>query len=130
MLLTGHPHELGVRHSLMADSLALHVVLALFLIKLSLLLCCCILILLVLADQIIHVTFCLCEFHLIHSFSCVPMQECFAAEHCCEELSNSFEHFLNGCRITKESDCHLQALGRNVTDASLDVVGDPLNEVR
>ena len=39
------------------------------------------LILLILGNQIIHVGLGFCEFHLIHTFSCIPVKECFATEH-------------------------------------------------
>merc|ERR1740117_148384 len=111
------------------DSLRLHVIFTFFLIKLSLLLRCSILVLLVLGDKIVHVGFSLCEFHLVHALSCVPMQECFAAEHGSEVLGNAFEHFLNRGGVSCEGDSHLQALGWNVAHAALDVVRDPLDEV-
>merc|ERR1711953_895733 len=59
-----------------------HVVLALFLIKLTFLLCGSILVLLVFGNQVVHVALSLCELHLVHAFSDVPMQECLAPEHC------------------------------------------------
>merc|ERR1719313_2016005 len=79
-----------------ASSLAVHVVLTFLLIKFSLFLGCGILVLLVLTDQIVHVTFCFGKFHFVHTFTCVPMQECLASEHSCEVLSHTLEHLLNG----------------------------------
>merc|ERR1712185_465961 len=91
-------------------SLALHVILTFFLIELTFFLGCGVLILLILGNEIIHVALSLGEFHLVHSFACVPVQECLAAEHGCEELCNALEHFLNCCGVAQEGNCHLQAL--------------------
>merc|ERR1719433_727909 len=108
---------------------SLHIVLALLLVKLTLFFGGSILILLVLRHQIIHVALCFCEFHLVHSFPSVPMQESLAAEHGGEELRHALEHFLNSSAVACERDCHFQALRRNVADARLDVVRNPLHEV-
>merc|ERR1719453_2090750 len=70
----------------------LHVILTLFLVEFSLFLGSRILVLLVLRDKIIHVGLSLCELHLVHSLTCVPMKEGLAAEHGCEELSHALEH--------------------------------------
>merc|ERR1719231_1309015 len=107
----------------------LHVIFALLLIELSLFLRSGILVLLVLGDKIVHIGFSLCKLHLVHTFSCVPMKECFTAEHSSEVLRDAFEHFLNRRGISCECDSHLQAFGWNVAHAGLDVVRDPFNEV-
>merc|ERR1712032_174992 len=107
----------------------LHVVLTLLLVELTLLLGCGILVLLVLRDKIVHVALSLGELHLIHTFSRVPVKECLAAEHGSEVLGNTFEHLLNGRGISQESNGHLKTLRRNVTNRSLDVVGNPLDKV-
>merc|ERR1719327_1759572 len=104
--------------------------LTLLLIELTLLLGGGVLVLLVLRDEVVHVALCLCEFHLVHALACVPMQEGLAAEHGGEILGHSLEHLLDGSGIARERDSHLQALWRDVADGSLDVLGDPLNEVR
>jgi hypothetical protein len=88
-----------------------------------------ILVLLVLRDQIIHVGFSFSEFHLVHSFSSVPMQEGLSSEHTGELFSNSLEHLLDGSAVSNEGDSHLQSLRGDITDGALHVVGDPLNEV-
>merc|ERR1712187_424011 len=98
---------------------SLHIVLALLLVKLSLLFSSCILILLVLGNEIVHVAFSLGEFHLVHTLAGVPMQEGLTAEHGCEELGHTFEHLLNRSAVAGEGNCHLQALRRNITDACL-----------
>merc|ERR550525_1489326 len=103
--------------------LRLHVIFAL-------LLSCCILVLLVLGDQIVHVALCLCELHLVHTFTCVPMQECFSTKHCREVLCDAFEHLLNRCGVSCESNCHLQTLGWNVANRCFDIVGNPFHKVR
>mmetsp|Transcript_36256 Transcript_36256/g.54210 ORF Transcript_36256/g.54210 Transcript_36256/m.54210 type:complete len:202 (+) Transcript_36256:300-905(+) len=107
----------------------LHVVLALLLVKLALLLCSCVLVLLVLRDEVVHVALSLGELHLIHTLARVPMQEGLAAEHCCEVLSHAFEHFLDRCGVAGKRHRHLEALGRDVTNGGLDVVGDPFHKV-
>merc|ERR1712217_308947 len=66
-------------------------------------------------DQVVHVALGLRELHLIHTLTCVPMQEGLAAEHC--------------CGVPGKSHRHLQALRWDVADTCLDVVGDPLHEV-
>merc|ERR1712190_197986 len=104
--------------------------LTLLLVELTLLLGSGVLVLLVLRNEVVHVALCLCELHLVHALTSVPMQESFSAEHSSEVLSHAFEHFLNGGGIARERDSHLQALRRNVADRSLDVLGNPLDEVR
>merc|ERR1711920_627324 len=105
-----------------------HVILTLFLIELSLFFCGRILILLVLGDEIIHVGLRFCKLHLIHSFSCVPVQESFAPEHCRKVFCNTLEHLLNRGGVARKSDCHFQPLWWNVADARFDVVRNPLYE--
>ncbi len=60
----------------------------------------------------------------------VPVQESLAAEHGRELLADALEHLLDGGGVAHESGRHLEALGRDVTDGRLDVVGDPLYKVR
>merc|ERR1719329_422136 len=108
----------------------LHVILTLLFVELSLLFCGCILVLLILTDQIIHVALGFCEFHFVHALSCVPVKEGFATEHRGEVLGNSLEHFLDGSGVSSKRDRHLQALGRNIAHRCLDVVWNPLHEVR
>merc|ERR1712003_28539 len=57
------------------------------------------------------------------------MQEGLASEHRGKVFCHALEHFLDGCRITQKSDCHLQALGRNVAYRCFNVVGNPFNEI-
>merc|ERR1712224_532819 len=104
-----------------------HVVLALLLIELTLLLGGGILILLVLRHKIIHVGFGLGEFHLVHALTSVPVQESLAAEHSSEVLRDALEHLLNGSAVARKGDGHLESLWRNVADAGLDVVRNPLD---
>merc|ERR1712048_387921 len=108
---------------------SLHIILALFFVELPLFLSCGILILLVLGDEVVHIAFSFREFHFIHTFTGVPVQKGFAAEHRSEILCNTLAHFLDCCCISKECHCHLQSFGRDVTDSCLDVFGDPLNEI-
>merc|ERR1712195_54565 len=58
------------------------------------------------------------------------MKEGLAAEHSGELLSNTLEHFLDGGGVSEEGNGHLESLWWDVTDGGLDVVGDPLDEVR
>merc|ERR1712160_1322 len=90
------------------------VVFALFLVELTLLIRCGILVLLVLRHQVIHVRLGLSELHLVHTLTCVPMQESLASKHCREIFSDALEHFLDGCRVSGEGHRHLQALRRDV----------------
>ncbi|KAK6298833.1 hypothetical protein J4Q44_G00303430 [Coregonus suidteri] len=57
------------------------------------------------------------------------MEESLTAEHSCELLRDALEQLLDGSAVSNEGGSHLEASGRNVTDCSLDVVGDPFNEV-
>merc|ERR1712048_786714 len=109
---------------------SLHIILALFFIELTLFLSCGILILLVLGDKVVHIAFSFREFHFIHTFTGVPVQKGFAAEHRSEILCNTLEHFLDCSCIPKELHCHLQSLWWDITHSCLDVIGDPLNEIR
>merc|ERR1712036_140371 len=58
------------------------------------------------------------------------MEEGLAAEHSSELLTDSLEHLLDGSGVSEEGDGHLESLGWDIADGRLDVVGDPLNEVR
>merc|ERR1712118_146594 len=104
--------------------------LTLLLIELTLLLGGGVLVLLVLRNEVVHVALCLRGLHLVHALACVPMQESLAAEHGGEILGHSLEHLLDGGGIARERDSHLQALWWDVADGSLDVLRDPLDEVR
>jgi len=87
------------------------------------------LVLLVFRNKVVHVRFSLSEFHLVHAFTGVPVEECLAAEHSGELLSNSLEHLLDGGGVSDEGRGHLEALRRDVADGRFDVVRDPLDEV-
>ncbi|GIX60839.1 cell differentiation protein [Babesia caballi] len=87
------------------------------------------LVLLVLADEVVHVGLRLGELHLVHALAGVPVKEGLAPEHGGELLRHTLEHVLDGGGVADEGDGHLQALGRDVADAGLGVVGDPLDEV-
>merc|ERR1719261_481513 len=106
-----------------------HVVLTLLFVELALLLGSGILVLLVLGDKIVHVALSLGELHLVHTLSSVPMQEGLTAEHGSEVLGHALEHLLDGGAVTSEGNGHLQTLWRDVTNAGLDVVRNPLDEV-
>ncbi len=58
------------------------------------------------------------------------MKEGLAAEHGSELLRDALEHLLHSSGVADEGSGHLETLGRDVADRGLDVVGDPLDEVR
>merc|ERR1719460_3332340 len=107
-----------------------HVVELLVLVELTLLLGGGVLVLLVLRDEVVHVGLSLGELHLVHALASVPVKEGLAAEHASELLGNALPHLLNGGGVAKEAGGHLEALRRDVAHGGLDVVGDPLDEVR
>merc|ERR1719167_1608571 len=72
-------------------------------LKFSLLLSSGILVLLVLRNKVIHVGLCLSEFHLIHTFSCVPMQESLAPKHSSKLFTDTFEELLDSRTVTNKS---------------------------
>ncbi|GMT14310.1 hypothetical protein PFISCL1PPCAC_5608, partial [Pristionchus fissidentatus] len=88
------------------------------------------LVLLILGDEIVHVALSLGELHLVHTLSGVPMEESLAAEHGCELLGDSLEELLDGSRVTNEGSSHLKSSGRDIAHCRLNVVGDPVDEVR
>ena len=87
------------------------------------------LVLLVLRHQVVHVALCLCEFHLVHTFTSIPMQESLAPEHSSELITNTLEELLNGGRVTNEGRGHLETTWGNRAEGGLNVVGNPLHEV-
>merc|ERR1719152_5507 len=107
----------------------LHIILALLLIELTFLLCSGILVLLIFRDQVIHVGLCLSELHLVHTLTCVPVEEGLAAEHGSEVLCHTLEHLLDCCGVPGKGNSHLEALRWDVANAHLDVVWNPLNKV-
>jgi len=90
----------------------------------------CVLVLLVFRDQVVHVGFSFGELHLVHTFAGVPVEEGLAPEHRSELLSHTLEHVLDGGGVSEEGDGHLESLGGDIAHGGLDVVGDPLDEVR
>jgi hypothetical protein len=88
------------------------------------------LILLIFRDEIVHVGFSFGEFHLVHTFTGVPMEEGLSTEHGGELFSNSLEHFLDGSGVSEESDGHLESLWWDIANTGFDVVGNPFDEVR
>merc|ERR1712048_880135 len=64
-----------------------------FFFKFTIFLSGSILILLVFRDQIVHVRFSFSEFHLIHTFTSVPVKKGFSSEHGGKLFRNSFEQF-------------------------------------
>ena len=87
-------------------------------------------ILLIFGDQVVHVGFGFSEFHFVHTFTSVPVEESFSSEHSGELFSDSLEHFLDSGGVTQESDGHLQSFGGDIANGRFDVIGDPFNEIR
>ena len=58
------------------------------------------------------------EFHFVHTFAGVPVQESLATEHAGVVLSDALEHFLDGGGIAEERDGHLQALRGDILNYS------------
>mmetsp|Transcript_11881 Transcript_11881/g.30750 ORF Transcript_11881/g.30750 Transcript_11881/m.30750 type:complete len:467 (-) Transcript_11881:15-1415(-) len=106
------------------------VLLAALLVELALLLGGRVLVLLVLRYQVVHVRLGLRKLHLVHALAGVPVEEGLAAEHGGELLGDALHHLLHAGRVAAEADRHLEALGRDVADRALEVVRDPLDEVR
>ena len=75
-----------------------------------------ILVLLVLRDKIVHVGLSLSEFHLVHTFTGVPMEEGLSAEHGSELFTNSLEHLLDGSGVSEEGNGHLETLWWDIAD--------------
>jgi len=73
-----------------------------------------VLVLLLFGDQVVHVGLSLSEFHLVHTFSSLPMKEGLSSEHSSELLCDSLEHFLHGGRVSDEAAGHLQSLRRDI----------------
>jgi len=86
--------------------------------------------LLILRNEIVHVGLGLGELHLVHTLSSVPMEESLSSEHSSELLTNSLEHLLDGGGVTEEGNGHLESLWWDIANSGLDVVWDPLDEVR
>ena len=72
----------------------------------------------------------LSEFHFVHAFTSVPMEESLSPEHSRELFTDSFEEFLDGCTVTNEGSRHLQTSRWDVTNSSLHIVWNPLDKVR
>merc|ERR1711865_152194 len=89
-----------------------------------------VLILLIFGNEIVHVGLGFGEFHLIHTFSSVPMEESLSSEHSSELFTNSLEHLLDGSGVTEEGNGHLKTLWWDIANSGFDVVWDPLNEIR
>merc|ERR1711953_992749 len=88
-----------------------------------------VLVLLVLAHQVVHVGLGLGELHLVHALTSVPVEESLPSEHSSELLGDPLEELLDGGGVANEGGGHLESSWWDVTDSSLDIVGDPLNKV-
>merc|ERR1711865_707718 len=89
-----------------------------------------VLVLLVFRDEIVHVRFGFGELHFVHTFASVPVKEGLSSEHRSELFGDTFEQFLDSGRVTDEGTRHLKSTWWDVTHGGLDVVWDPLDEVR
>jgi len=58
------------------------------------------------------------------------MEEGLSSEHSSELFTDSLEHFLNSSGVSEEGHSHLKSLGWDIAHWWLNVVGDPLNEIR
>jgi hypothetical protein len=58
------------------------------------------------------------------------MQKSLAPEHSSELITDTLEELLDGGRVTDKGSGHLEASRWDRTESSLDVIRDPLNEVR
>src|SRR5690606_33343682 len=83
----------------------------------------------ILGDQVIHVGLGFSELHFVHTLTSVPEKESLPPEHSSELVTNTLEELLDGCAVANEGGAHLETTRRNGAKSSLDVVGDPLNEV-
>ena len=101
----------------------IHVILTVVLVRTG------ILVLLVLGDKIVHVGLSLSELHLVHTLARLPMQESLTSKHGGELLSNTLPDLLYSSGVTNEGNSHLKTLRRNITNGSLDIVRNPLNEL-
>jgi len=88
-----------------------------------------ILILLIFRYQVVHVWFSFSEFHLVHTFTGVPMEEGLSSEHSSELFTDSLEHFLDSSWVSEECNSHLETLWWDITDWWFNVVWDPFNEI-
>merc|ERR1712113_370889 len=66
----------------------------------------CVLVLLVFRNKIVQVRFCFSEFHLIHTFSSVPVKERLSAEHESELISDTLPCILDSSGVTNEYTGH------------------------
>ena len=82
-----------------------------------------------LSHQVVHVGLGLGELHLVHALPSVPVEEGLAPEHGGELLGDPLEQLLDGGGVADEGGGHLEAPWWDVADSSLDIVGDPLDEV-
>merc|ERR1740128_930201 len=98
-------------------------------IELALVLSSGVLVLLVLTDQIVHVGLGFSEFHLVHTFTGVPVQESLPSEHSSKLLTDPLKKLLNSGRITNKRSAHFQTSWRNIANSGFHVIRDPFNKV-
>merc|ERR1712224_1178109 len=67
---------------------------------------------------------------IVHTLTGVPVEERLPPEHSGELLRDTLEELLDRGRVTDEGTRHLETPRRDVADGGLDVVRDPLDEVR
>ena len=95
--------------------------LLLLLVKLSLILGGGLLVLLVLGHQVVHVGLGLCELHLVHALTSVPVKEGLPPEHGGELLRDPLEQLLgkNLCETRKSFRCktHAHTIPHKITKA-------------
>jgi len=99
------------------------------LIELTLVLGGGVLVLLVFRNEIVHVALGFSEFHFVHTFTSVPVQESLSSEHSGKLFTDSLEQFLDGGGVTDECGGHFKASWWDIANSGFHVVRDPFNEV-
>merc|ERR1719168_599668 len=88
-----------------------------------------ILLVLVFGDQVTDVLVCFLEFHLVHTFTLVPMEESLSPVHSSELSGKSLEDALQGRGVGNEGGGHVGRFWLSVDDLTLKIVRNPFNEV-
>jgi len=87
------------------------------------------LLVLIFGDQVSHVLVGFLEFHLVHTFTLVPMEESLSSVHSTELGSKSLEDALQSSGVCNEGRGHVASLRSSRDDTSLEVVWNPFNKV-
>merc|ERR1712150_279616 len=87
------------------------------------------LVLLVLGHKVVEVGLGLSELHLVHALASVPVEEGLPPEHGGELLGDSLEDLLDGGGVTDEGGGHGKASGGHITNSTLNIIRNPLDEI-